>query len=164
VEWLEWVFGCKNEDKAVQVIGSVKTEEGRMVSFPNVLQHHVDGFRLLDPSQPGHRKIVALFLVDPRLKIISTANVPCQRKDWWWENVLDNLARGERSWEHQAQKGLLDLPHELTTIVENAVPDDLPYGIGQAEDSRLDLMSERGVMDETQGREFEGSGFFLCEH
>jgi Protein of unknown function (DUF4246) len=24
-----------------------------------------------------------LFLIDPNIRIISTANVPCQQKDWW---------------------------------------------------------------------------------
>jgi len=163
VEWLEWIFGCKNDDKSVQSIGSVKTEEGRMLAFPNVLQHHVDSFQLLDPTKPGHRKIVALFLVDPRLKVISTANVPCQRKDWWWEDVMDRLARGGPS-EDRAAKGLLSLPPELKSVIENEVPDDLPYGIGKAEDIRLELMSERGILDQEQGEAFEGGGFYLCEH
>ena len=30
---------------------------------------------------------MALFLVDPHLKTISTANVPCQQKAWWAEQV-----------------------------------------------------------------------------
>jgi len=29
--------------------------------------------------------MVVFFLVEPTLKILSTAKVPCQRKDWWEE-------------------------------------------------------------------------------
>jgi hypothetical protein len=43
----------------------------------------VSPFQLADPTKPGHRKIIALFLVDPNVKIISTAHVLCQRRGWW---------------------------------------------------------------------------------
>jgi hypothetical protein len=44
-------------------------------------------FELLDPSRPGHRKILALFLVNPHCPIISTANIPCQQKNWWVDEI-----------------------------------------------------------------------------
>ena len=75
-EWLSEVFGCENEGPTVQEIGSVETREARLLTFPNVLQHRVSPFKLADPTKPGHRKIVALFLVDPNIKVISTAHVP----------------------------------------------------------------------------------------
>lgn len=53
------------------------------------MQHCVNPFHLADPTKPGHRKILALFLVDPHQQIISTANVPCQQKAWWRELVHD---------------------------------------------------------------------------
>ncbi|KAF6834523.1 DUF1665 domain containing protein [Colletotrichum musicola] len=31
----------------------------------------------------GHRKVLTLHLVDPRVRVLSTANVPPQRTDWW---------------------------------------------------------------------------------
>ncbi|KAB8076829.1 hypothetical protein BDV29DRAFT_189079 [Aspergillus leporis] len=37
----------------------------------------------LQSTKPGHRKMLALFLVDPPYCIISSANVPPQRADWW---------------------------------------------------------------------------------
>lgn len=67
----------------MQDVGGVDTREGRLFIFPNTLQHGVGLFKLADPAAPGHRKAVALFLVDPNVKIISTANVPCERQDWW---------------------------------------------------------------------------------
>lgn len=75
-EWISEVFGCKQNGPAVQDIGGVETWEGHLLTFPNILQHCVGPFKLEDPTKPGHRKIVALFLVDPYVKIISTAKVP----------------------------------------------------------------------------------------
>ncbi|KAL4770703.1 hypothetical protein BDW60DRAFT_208797 [Aspergillus nidulans var. acristatus] len=64
-----------NEVPITQDLGSVDTKEGRLITFPNTLQHRVSPFSLADPSKPGHRKILALFLVDPHRRIISSANV-----------------------------------------------------------------------------------------
>lgn len=52
-----------------------------------VLQHRVAPFRLSDPTKPGHRKILAIFLIDPHHRIISTAHVPCQQKAIWADEV-----------------------------------------------------------------------------
>lgn len=46
-------------------------------------------FELVDSTKPGHRKILALFLVNPRHPIISTANIPCQQKAWWAHEIRD---------------------------------------------------------------------------
>ncbi|KAF8901528.1 hypothetical protein CPB84DRAFT_1771012 [Gymnopilus junonius] len=32
-------------------------------------------------------KILALFLVDPHIKILSTAHVPPKQKEWWQEEI-----------------------------------------------------------------------------
>jgi hypothetical protein len=79
--WLEEVYGCRNEEAAVQEVGSVLCKEGRLLTFPNILQHQVQPFELADKTKKGHRKILALFLVDPGIRVISTANVPPQQKD-----------------------------------------------------------------------------------
>lgn len=70
------------QDSTIQDIGSVLTRSGRAVFFPNLYQHRVQPFSLADPSRSGHRKILALFLVDPAIPIISTANVPPQQPHW----------------------------------------------------------------------------------
>lgn len=67
-------------------------EEGRIITFPNTLQHRVSPFTLADPAKPGHRKILALFLVDPHRRIISSANVPPQRDDWLRDGMEDEIA------------------------------------------------------------------------
>ncbi|KAL1408398.1 hypothetical protein Q8F55_005210 [Vanrija albida] len=63
-------------------LGSVQTREGRLLAFPNVFLHKVEPFELVDKTRPGHRKLVALFLVDPMTPVLSTANVPPQQKEW----------------------------------------------------------------------------------
>lgn len=73
------VYGLKNEDALNQVLGSASTPAGRCLAFPNILQHRVGSFRLADPTRPGHRKILAFFLVDPSEKIVSTSDVPPQQ-------------------------------------------------------------------------------------
>jgi hypothetical protein len=79
--WLQDVFGCQNDEAAVQEVGSVLCKEGRLLTFPNILQHQVQPFELADKTKKGHRKILALFLVDPGIRVISTANVPPQQRD-----------------------------------------------------------------------------------
>ena len=115
-----WLWNIENNDPGVQDSGSVVTREGRLVTFPNIIQHRVDGFRLQDPTKPGHRKIVALFLVNPNVNILSSANIPCQRKDWWDEY------RASRSTD-----GSLD--------VENSPP-DFPLTMDEVKEMRLKLM------------------------
>ncbi|MFE9017925.1 DUF4246 domain-containing protein [Streptomyces sp. NPDC007808] len=73
------VYGLEDEDALNQVLGSASTPAGRCLAFPNVLQHRVGSFRLADPSRPGHRKILAFFLVDPSEEIVSTSDVPPQQ-------------------------------------------------------------------------------------
>jgi Protein of unknown function (DUF4246)/Domain of unknown function DUF4246, N-terminal len=78
-EGVREVYGLGDEDALNQVLGSAETRAGRVLAFPNILQHRVDPFRLADPSRPGHRKILAFFLVDPSVTITSTSDVPPQQ-------------------------------------------------------------------------------------
>ncbi|MCB5164969.1 DUF4246 domain-containing protein [Streptomyces bambusae] len=76
---LREVYGLEDENALNQPLGSVPTPAGRCLAFPNALQHRVDAFRLADPTRPGHRKILAFFLVDPTQRIVSTSDVPPQQ-------------------------------------------------------------------------------------
>lgn len=78
-EGMREVYGLENEDALNQVLGSAATPAGRCLAFPNILQHRVGSFRLADPTRPGHRKILAFFLVDPSTTIVSTSDVPPQQ-------------------------------------------------------------------------------------
>lgn len=131
-EWMaaEDLYGVAMEGSAQQDLGKLLTRKARILAFPNVVQHRVRSFDLADPSKPGYRKILAMFLVDPHIRIISTANVPPQRRDWWAKEVrkIDPFAC---------------LPIELfDRIIEDV--DDFPIGWSQACEMREALMAERG--------------------
>jgi hypothetical protein len=93
--WMEYVYGCKlgsgNGDACLQNYGSVETKEGRLLAFPNVFHHRVSPFELRDKTKPGHRRFIALWLVDPATRIINTANIPPQQQSWWMERAFGNL-------------------------------------------------------------------------
>ena len=151
-DWLEEVFGCQNWTAAVQFVGSVDTKEGRVLTWPNTLQHMVQPFKLADPEKPGHRKILALFLVDPNIQIISTANVPCQRKDWW-----SQIVRSEKG-------GISELPLELQDAIFDGVFDGFPITLEEAKGLRRELMKERKRFVVAHEGAFEDHEFSLCEH
>ncbi|KAI9810318.1 MAG: hypothetical protein M1826_003655 [Phylliscum demangeonii] len=77
------VFGKEAEEMLVQPLGSVVTRPGRLLAFSNTLQHRLLPFELADKSRRGWRKILAFFLVDPTIPLISTATVPPQQRTWW---------------------------------------------------------------------------------
>lgn len=150
-DWLTAVYGCEADGPVIQEMGSVLCLENRLLTFPNILEHWVAQFSLADRSRPGHRKIRALFLVDPHIRVISTANVPPQRKDWWEEQV--DLRRGPLS----------KLPPELQEMVIKQLG-DFPITMDDANELRFELMSERSAMQEIQMINFEGGRFNFCEH
>ncbi|MFF8828501.1 DUF4246 domain-containing protein [Streptomyces sp. NPDC015131] len=90
---LREVYGLEDQDALNQVLGSVATPAGRCLAFPNVLQHRVGSFRLADPTRPGHRKILAFFLVDPSRRIVSTSDVPPQQP--WAETSTMTLEQAK---------------------------------------------------------------------
>jgi hypothetical protein len=89
--WLKQVFGLVNGEPAVQRPGSIKCTVGRTVIFPSTVQHRLTHFELKDKSKPGCTRALVFFLVDPNIRIISTANIPPQRLDW----TLDIKAEDE---------------------------------------------------------------------
>jgi hypothetical protein len=135
-EWeaAEAMFGVENEGSAVQPLGKISTRPGRWIAFPNVMQHRVGQFGLADPTKPGHRKILAMFLVDPHIKILSTANVPPQRVDWWADEV-------------RKISPFASLPVELFDRIIDVV-DDFPIAWDEALRVREALMGERGKIND----------------
>lgn len=153
VDWLEHFYGLKEytHGAAIQNVGSVETREGRVISFPNILQHQVQPFELKDPTIPGHRKILALFLVDPNIRIISTANVPCQQREWWAKSILGSTNR------------LATLPAELIDKIFGEV-EDFPLSFDRAKTLREELMEERKHFELFHKGNFEDVGISLCKH
>lgn len=127
---LEKYLGVEQEGSAVQELGQVLTREGRLLVFPNCLQHKVGPFELQDKTRPGHRKILAMFLVNPHRPILSSAHVPPQRRDWW----ADEVRRGG---------SLSMLPNEIVNMTISMV-DDFPISWEKAKELREQLMDERG--------------------
>ncbi|KAF1975186.1 hypothetical protein BU23DRAFT_579235 [Bimuria novae-zelandiae CBS 107.79] len=146
----ERLYGITSWGPAVQELGSVFTREGRLLTFSNVLQHRVSPFSLADKTRPGHRKILALFLVDPCTRIPSTANVPPQQKEWWADMVqeLDRIAK---------------LPVELREWVINSVG-DFPIELEEAKALRLKLMDERRMFVADHETRLRQETFNFCEH
>lgn len=131
--------------------------EGRLLTFPNILQHRVSPFKLDDPTKPGHRKILALFLVDPNIRVISTANVPPQRLDWWTETILKDFVNTN------THNSFGKLSQELRDQVFESV-EDFPIGMDEAKYIRLELMKERKKYIADTADVFEFNIFSLCEH
>jgi hypothetical protein len=73
--------------------------------------HQVSPVKLIDPTKPGHRRFIALWLVDPAERIISTANVPPQQMDWYAESLLGSTLEARK-------EALAKLPAELVALVQ----------------------------------------------
>ncbi|RYP19271.1 hypothetical protein DL765_003472 [Monosporascus sp. GIB2] len=148
----ETYYGIRQNEPGslVQVLGSVATRAGRLLVFPNVLQHRVSPFRLADSSRPGHRKILAMFLVDPHVRVISTANVPPQRRDWWAEELRRTVPR------------LAALPPEIFDHIVGKVEE--PWGFEEARRIRRDLMDRRGAMNDEVNDYMMEQRISFCEH
>lgn len=146
---IQRTFNIDSQSHTLQDVGSVLTRPGRALFFPNLFQHHVSPFRLADPSRPGHRKILALFLVDPVTPVLSTANVPPQRKDWWLRAMGFDKSSGR-------------LPPEVTGMVVK----NLDFLIDEAEAKKMreELMEERKVLLGDLDFELKRVEWNFCEH
>ncbi|KAK0624136.1 hypothetical protein B0T14DRAFT_517572 [Immersiella caudata] len=190
--WMESIYGAKlgggDGSSCVQNYGSVVTREGRLLAFPNVFQHRVSGFKLADASKPGHRRFIALWLVDPLTRIISTANVPPQQAEWWAESVfgpqgenllgskippeLAQLLRERNIGREQLDKAFAEgkitgqgkLPPEVLEMVRGHMGEGLSMSRDEAERHRLELMKERtGVEQESEEHRLQET-YNFCEH
>ncbi|POR39597.1 Uncharacterized protein TPAR_00204 [Tolypocladium paradoxum] len=138
---VERAFAIRSGFDTLQDVGSVLTRPGRALFFPNLFQHRVQPFSLADPLKPGHRKILALFLVDPAIPVMSTANVPPQQRHWW---------KGET------------VPPEVAEMVTKNI--DTLIGEDEARGLREELMAERTVMQEDTESKLRQVRWSFCEH
>lgn len=160
---------------AVQNYGTVLTRPRRLLAFPNIFQHRVSSFKLVDPTKPGYRRFIALWLVEPHTRILSTANVPPQRLDWWAEaafgqkstveylpSSVATLLR-EKGVEVQGTDagGARRLPDEVMNMVREEMKDIGLMGREEAEKHRLKLMKERSVRAHAG---WEPGSYNFCEH
>ncbi|KAI3323654.1 hypothetical protein HD806DRAFT_534778 [Xylariaceae sp. AK1471] len=149
-ESLERWLGISTNDAALQRLGRVITREGRFIAFPNVLAHQVQPFKLADSNRSGHRKILAMFLVDPHIRVLSTFVVPPQRKDWWAREVRNIGPLGR-------------LPIEIFDLIIGFV-DGFPMSWEDALAVRETLMRERSWVKDAFDGEMEDNTYNFCEH
>lgn len=138
--------GRLRDEPPFQNLGSVTTPQGRLLAFPNTLQHKVEPFELVDKTKPGHRRFLVLWLVDPHYRICSTRNVPPQQESWWDGTGI------------KPDSGA-DTPSTTTLGSESA------YGLMSLEEAkrlRLELMAERTTKMERMEDMAETYNF--CEH
>lgn len=138
------------------VVGATETLEGLCIASPNSFQHRVSSFRLEDPSKPGHRKILALFLVDPSIPPIpSTSHVPPQQASWATQALKSTDPRAP---VHRLPVGIIDMIKNDYGLVEER----------EAKELSLELMNERTAVmneaDEDYDNFWFARVFNLCEH
>ncbi|KAI1266188.1 hypothetical protein F5Y18DRAFT_23346 [Xylariaceae sp. FL1019] len=149
-ESLERWLGISTNETPLRRLGKVATRQGRLLAFPNVLAHQVRPFKLADPTRPGHRKILAMFLVDPNIRVLSTSVVPPQRKDWWAREI-------------QKIRPLSKLPLEIFDLIIEHV-DGQPMSWNDALAVREKLMQERSWVKMKFDQDLEDNTYNFCEH
>lgn len=122
----------------------MRTSKDRAVVFPNVYQHRVSPFSLVDRLKPGYRKILCFFLVDPLKSdaglVISTSRVPPQQFPWLEDAVWD------------LPPSVLDklLQEIWIKILRHAAPHYMSFS--KAKRVREDLMEERKCLHDENKR------------
>lgn len=146
------VWGMKRHGPANQRVGGTPTPAGRCLAFPNIYQHKVSPFELVDKTKPGHRKIVALFLLDPEHPRFSTTDIPPQQAEWY-----------EVAMQQAPETSLF---RKLPAEIMKETTRQLPYlmTLEEAEKYRLELMDERTAFIGTQDEHYFNSDFNFCEH
>ncbi|KAI0773250.1 hypothetical protein BD413DRAFT_540353 [Trametes elegans] len=144
------VYGLASGAALNQPLGHVVAREDRCLAFPNVYQHRVTPFELADHSRPGHRKIIAFFLVDPLTTVHSTSCVPPHQARWYEEAVRSDQRLGILPPEI--------LEHILGYVLKSTVTLD------QAKADREELMKERAKFVINHNKEVFEAGFAMCEH
>ncbi|KAJ4015533.1 hypothetical protein NW752_006993 [Fusarium irregulare] len=178
--WMERVYGTQMQGgSCLQQYGSVETKEGRLLAFPNVFHHRVSPFELQDKTKPGHRRFIALWLVDPHTRIINTGNVPPQQRDWWLERAFGNLEAekifhpvaklvSEAAPDHPGLQAALEhgtpLPQELMDMVRSEATSSLPMSLAEAKEHRLKLMEERTKFQSKAEQNWSSVEYSFCEH
>jgi hypothetical protein len=144
----------------------------------------VSPFRLINPNQPGHRRFIALWLVDPTMRIISTANVPPQQMSWWAESILQGKTKAQKEPLSKRPSDLLislqdqamsadgtpidrTLPQELIEMTQEFIDADshmLPMSIEEAIEHRASLMKERSAFVADAEFSWNNESYNFCEH
>ncbi|KAJ6780655.1 hypothetical protein PWT90_01315 [Aphanocladium album] len=98
--------GTRERVPVFQELGTVKLPEGRVVTYPNTLQHKFETPQLKEPGRTGCIQFMQIHLVDPHYIVCSTRYVPPQNLEWWKESIEYERFRVENG-----------LPHEITYYI-----------------------------------------------
>jgi hypothetical protein len=126
--WLQQVFGLENNEPAIQCPGKIRARPGRTIMYPSAVQHRFTRFELVDKTKPGWARALVFFLVDPNIRVISTANIPPQRVDWTKD--IQETGEGVR------------VAMEKLALDTLKVKDDMPMSLEEALNTRVDVMKE----------------------
>ncbi|QRV77269.1 hypothetical protein RhiJN_05284 [Ceratobasidium sp. AG-Ba] len=143
------VFHLNFDYRKLSTLGVVITRQDRAIAFPNIYQHKVSPFELRDKSKPGHRKIVALFLVDPAVRRPSTTEVPPQQQKWITPAALANPTLKRLS---------VEVISHISALTDSSMTRE------EAESFRLELMNERKAFVIRHDEKFSEVTFDMCEH
>ncbi|CAP99467.1 hypothetical protein EN45_006330 [Penicillium chrysogenum] len=144
--WLQQVFGLVNGEPAIQYPGSTRANVGRVVMYPSTIEHKFTRFELKDRTKPGCTRALVFFLVDPNMRIISTANVAPQRFDWT-KDIPPGMGVKEG-----LQKVALD------NIDEKG---DMPMSLREALDMRINVLEDVAEFTRYQHVAFESNVLML---
>ena len=136
------IYGAESGDPVIQHMGDIELREGRVVTYPNIFQTRLLPFELKDPSRPGGIKLLTMHLIDPNRRMMSTAMVPPQRKDWWADEIRRQNARIYR------------LPTEVWERIVDMV-EGYPIGMDEAENIRQEFMKERAEFQKKHTKAME---------
>ncbi|KAK6502737.1 hypothetical protein TWF481_007784 [Arthrobotrys musiformis] len=136
---------------AVQKVGSINTQNNRAIAFPNIYQHRLKPFKLINKKKPGYRKILAFFLCDPTDDSIPTSRIVAPQQPEAREHLVDALRMGP----------LGMLPEEVFRLIVDGLPRAVTRK--EAETYRQQLMKERSSFNGTN-EAVRGETYHLCEH
>ncbi|KAG9016330.1 hypothetical protein FRB90_003261 [Tulasnella sp. 427] len=120
--------------------------------LPKPLPAQSLAFRVVDKTKPGHRKTVALFLLEPTKPRLSTTDIPPQQADW-----------SETAMHQAPSTSLLSkLPAELVRKTARHLPNLMT--LEEAKAYRMKLMDERTSFVEEQDDNYFATEFNFCEH
>lgn len=148
-------------------------------------QHRVSPFKLIDPNKPGHRRFIALWLVDPTRRIVSTANVPPQRLDWYMESLLGGYRKASKTVMEKLPAEVVALLRKKDMSVDNDMPEnpkltaellqmvrgymenagqEMLMDADDAKEHREKLMQERSAFVKTAENGWRENSYSFCEH
>lgn len=145
---VEGIYGLRDTESLVNNLGSVETFGGRCIAFPNLFQHKVEPFTLLDPSKPGFRRILVFFIINPDTTIPSTANLEPKQIHLYRRRILSHL-------------DILLLNPIWDIIIEYS---GNAWTWEEAKEHRIKLMHERKYIQSQINDHYFEREFSLCEH